>query len=59
MQIDSAAELQGILFKFPEKAKVQCTGTVCCYPSDAKTMFCVSSQNNWGTVLIYIKVIEK
>jgi len=46
-------------WKQPDKSTIVCTGDTCCYPSSPRTMECLSSQPFNGTVIIYIKVIEK
>lgn len=42
----------------PKDVNVICRGDTCCYPSDRKTMMCVSS-DALHSMIFYVKVIEK
>jgi len=56
--LSGCAEWYDNPFAIPRSAKVDCVGSVCCYPSDKKMKVCVSS-DVWRSAIIYVKIIEK
>ena len=46
-------------WKQPDNATISCNGDTCCYPSHPGIMECVQSKPFNGTVIVFVKVIEK